>query len=354
MTIEDITLPTLYCPFPSAVNPHREAVHEHTLEWVGHHRLVTDARAFERLRAAQFGQLVARAYPNAPLDRLRLLSDWITWLFILDDECDEHGIGKRPERLAALQARCLKVLVGSRPEEPDPQGLTYPVSDLRAAGKVRPDVPLLGALRDIRKRLRACMPHAWMMRFALGVSDYFEACEWEARNRVQRVWPDPAVYIQMRPYTGALYLLLDLIEMTEGTVLPLTVRKHPLLRALMRITSNVVCWSNDIFSLEKERAHHDLHNLVLILQRHDGLNLQEAVNRVAILTDKQVRRFIELEALLPRFGGPLDADVRRFIGVLRSWMRGNLDWSYESGRYRPTYASASVPESQAEGWVVNQ
>ncbi|MGH8584125.1 MAG: terpene synthase family protein [Gammaproteobacteria bacterium] len=341
MSIETNTLPDFFCPFPPAVSPYAEAVHNHTLEWSGQHRLVTDAQAFERLRAAQFIGLVARAYPNAPLDRLRLVSDWITWLFILDDECDEHGIGKRPERLATLHGGCLKVLAGYRLKEPDPRGLSCPVSEQRRARKDRPDLALLRALRDICERLRAFMPHDWMMRFALGVADYFEACEWEARNRAQGIWPDPAVYMQMRPYTGALYPLLDLIEMTEGTVLPLSVRKHPLLQDLIGITSNVVCWSNDVFSLEKERAHHDLHNLVLILQQHEGLSLQEAVDRVIELTDAQVRRFIELEARLPRFGTPFDAAVRRFVGVLHAWMRGNLDWSCESGRYRPAIGTVA-------------
>ncbi|MGH8534212.1 MAG: terpene synthase family protein, partial [Gammaproteobacteria bacterium] len=216
----------------------------------------------------------------------------------------------------------------------------------RTDQEVRPDLALLRALHDLCERLRACMPRPWMMRFAYGVADYFEACEWEARNRAQGIWPEPTVYMQMRPYTGALYPLLDLIEITEGTVLPLSVRKHPLFQDLIGITRNVICWSNDIFSLEKERAHHDLHNLVLILQRHDGLSLQEAVDRVAELTGGQVRRFIELEALLPSFGAPLDADVRRFIAGLRSWMRGNLDWSYESGRYGPTSASAPMSSSE--------
>lgn len=149
----------------------------------------------------------------------------------------------------------------------------------------------------------------------------------------------------MRPYTGGLYTDIELIEMTEGIALPLAV---PLVQRLARITNNVVCWSNDIFSLPKERAHLDMHNLALILRHQEEIPLQAAVDRVAILTDGQVRRFIALEALLPSFGGPLDADVRRFVGVLRAWMRGNLDWSYESGRYRPT-TPVGLPEPQAEG-----
>ena len=78
--------------------------------------LVKDEAAIARLRDAKVASLVARAYPSAPLDPLAIITDWITWLFVLDDECDEAGIGKRPERLAALHAQCLKVLSGPRPK----------------------------------------------------------------------------------------------------------------------------------------------------------------------------------------------------------------------------------------------
>lgn len=348
MSSEEITLPSFFCPFPPAVSPYAEAVHQHTLEWVRRYALIKDERTFEHLRSSKFGWLAARAHPNAPLEGITIASDWFTWLFLMDDECDESGIGKRPERLAVLQGQFLGVLSGGQPETPlDPES-----HDVRK----RIDVPLLHALVDLRDRMEARMPRAWRARFVHSVVEYFESSTWEAENRARGIWPDAATYIWVRPYTGALYTDIELIDLTEGVTLPLAVRKHPLMQRLMLITNNVVCWSNDIFSVQKEHAHHDMHNLVLILQRHGGLSLQGAVDRVAELTDAQVRRFIALEALLPSFGGSLDADVRRFVGVLRAWMRGNLDWSYESGRYRPTSASAPInaPEHQAAGCGDNQ
>jgi hypothetical protein len=57
---------------------------------------------------------------------------------------------------------------------------------------------------------------------------------------------------------------------------------------------------------------------------------------VARLVEQEVERFIALENDLPSFGAEADGLVRRFMAVLRSWMRGNLDWSYESGRYQTT------------------
>jgi hypothetical protein len=182
--------------------------------------------------------------------------------------------------------------------------------------------------------MEALMSRAWMDRFAVSVAEYFDAAVWEARNRERGVWPNSATYIQMRPYTGALYTVLNLIDLAEAVILPLVVRKHPAYQALMLITNNVVCWCNDLFSLPKERAYDDVHNLALILQHQEDISLQEAVNRVARLVQQEVERFIALENDLPSFGAEADGLVRRFVAVLRAWMRGNLDWSYESGRYQ--------------------
>ena len=342
MSIEDITLPTIFCPFRPAVSPYAEAVHQHTLEWVGRHALIKDEHAFEHLESSKFGWLAAHCYPNASMERLAIVSDWFTWLFLMDDECDESGIGKRPERLAALQAHLLGVLSGGQPK-------TTLAPEIRDARK-RIDVPLLHALCDLRNRMEALMPRAWMTRFIHSVVENFAAATWEAENRESGIWPDSVTYITMRPYTGAVYTALDLIEMTEGDTLPLVVRKHPRYQ-LMLIASNVICWCNDLFSLPKERDHHDMHNLALVLQHQEDIPLQTAVDRVAQLIGHEIKRFTALQGRLPTLGLAVDGMVQRFVGGMCDLMRGNLDWSYESGRYRPTYASApmNVPEPRAVG-----
>ncbi len=321
----DIVRPEIYCPFPPAVNPQAEAAQEHTLAWVQRHALVKDEAAFERLRRSRFGYLAARAYPEATLSRLVIASDWNTWLFVMDDECDESGIGRRPKRLGILYRHFTGLLTG--------EGIPLPTGHGLRGRPGRIDLPLSHALCDLRDRMRALMPRAWMARFVQSVVEYFESSEWEAENRERGVWPDAETYIRMRPYTGGLYTDIELIELTEGIDLPIAVRNHPALERLALLTNNVVCWSNDIFSLQKERAHHDMHNLVLILQRETQLTQSAAVGRVAQLIEDQVRSFMDLEARLPAFGSGVDGAVQRFVAVLRAWMRGNLDWSYESGRY---------------------
>ncbi|WP_027160120.1 terpene synthase family protein [Methylobacter luteus] len=314
--MQKLTIPSIYCPFPSAISPHAEKINQHTLDWVQQLNLVTNEKAFNRLRASKFGWLAARAYPDAPLDRLEIVSDWNTWLFILDDQCDEWGLGKFPEQLAALHARCLEILSGS------------------TAGSE--DVALVHALYDIRTRIQSLMPLPWMTRFVQSAAEYFESTVWEAKNRFLGVWPDSPTYILMRPYTGGLYTDIDLIELTEGIALPLEIRKHPHIQQLAVITNNVVCWSNDIISLQKEFNHQDMHNLALIFHHHQLISLQSAIDQVAKLIESQVRQFITLEKSVPSFGTDLDRDIEKFITVMRAWMRGNLDWSFESGRYQPT------------------
>lgn len=310
-----IELPKLYCPFPSAVNPHAEAVNEHTLAWVKAFNLMPGEDEFDRLKKSKFGWLAARAYPNAPLEELKLVSDWNTWLFIRDDQCDESGIGKNPLLLSAIHAELLEILKGRPPKQHEPA--------------------LAHALHDIRTRLAHKAKPVWMCRFIYSVIEYFESSVWEARNRADGLIPDTATYILMRPYTGGLYTDIELIDITEDLHLPLHVRKNDVLQRLTLIANNVVCWSNDIISFAKESRHQDVHNLVATL-RASQPTLQKAIDVTAELINAQINAFIELQAQLPSYSPEIDADVQRFVAILRSWMRGNLDWAYDSGRYALT------------------
>ncbi|WP_374086560.1 hypothetical protein [Methylomicrobium lacus] len=307
-----INYPRLDCPFPSAINPHADAVNNHTLNWVKQFDLVVDEKNFRRLQKSKFGRLAARAYPNAPLEELKLVSDWNTWLFIRDDQCDESGLGKDPIRLSGVHAELLEILLGRAPEK-------Y-------------DSALAHALYDIRSRLLRKASSAWMSRFVYSVIEYFESSVWEAINRADHKIPDTETYILMRPYTGGLYTDIELIDITEDIYLPLHVRKNEVIQRLSLMANNVVCWSNDIISHAKESKYHDVHNLVATLQPAQP-SLQHAIDLAAEMTRAEIDAFVELEKQIPAFSAEIDGDVQRYVAILRSWMRGNLDWAYESSRY---------------------
>jgi 5-epi-alpha-selinene synthase len=313
--MEDLVLPALYCPFPSAVNRHAAAVQDETLAWVRHFQLVRREAAYQRFHAAKFGWLAARAYPRADFDELALVSAWNVWLFMLDDQCDEGGIGKDPEQLRILFAGLLDIL--RRPSvDPAPGSLA-------------------SSLHDLWRRMSARATAAWRHRFTRDAGDYFTACLWEATNRAEGRTPSVRDYIAQRPLTGGLITDVDLIDLTEHIDLPDDVRAHAVLQRLTSMANNVVCWSNDIISLEKELRHGDVHNLVLAIQHERRCDLREAVDHAATLHDDEVRGFLTLERQIPSWGAAIDRDLARYVSVLRSWMRGNLDWAHETGRYRP-------------------
>jgi len=145
--------------------------------------------------------------------------------------------------------------------------------------------------------------------------------------------PDLKSYFRMRPITGGLYVDTEFIGITERTHVPPEVREHPGVGALMRASNNVVCWANDLVSLEKEAKRGDVHNIVLVLQHEREFALERAVQVVIAMHNAQVQEFERAEPLIPSFGRAVNTNLSRFVSILKTRMRGNFDWSQESGRY---------------------
>jgi terpene synthase-like protein len=330
-------IPSLDYPFPARMNGWVEEAHTHTLDWVSRFGLIAE-RSLPRFERCRFARLAARAYPSAGREELKIVADWNIWLFIHDDQNDEMGFGRRPELLRGLHDRLRAILAGATP----------------GAG----DDAFAHSLHELAGRMFAGAADEWRIRFLESVDEYFVACAWEAENRRDRRVPSVASYIDKRPLTGALNTDIVLIERCEQVFLPQYVYEHPMVRALTLASNNVVCWSNDILSLPKEHRAGDVHNLVIALAHERRLGWQEAVDRAAAMHDAQVETFLALERGLPTFGDDIDAELGRYVAVLRAWMRGNLDWARETGRYgqaapRPTHVRVRGTDAngdEAVGW----
>ncbi len=317
--IENFVLPPLYYPFPSAVNPHAEAAEQHSLAWAERCGIITPA-AYQRFCASNFGSFAAHTYPTAPREELLIISDWSAWGFLKDDQTDEGEMGQRPEELAALHARFLAVLEGD-----------YPTGH---------DIPLTHALAEVGQRLRRKLTADQMCLFIQTHRDWLAASVLETTHRAVGAAPGVADYIHQRQFGGAVYVCFTLIELCEGIQMPPVVRADYFVRRLSHLANNIICWCNDLFSLEKELRHGDPANLVIALRAEYGLTLQAAVTRAAQMHDAEMRAFLELESRLPSFGAEADALLERYIAGLRSWIRGNFDWSQTTGRYRPLAQAA--------------
>ena len=311
-----IQLPAIRYPFSSGINQHANEAQQHITSWVRSFGLLSTAKAWLRFEKARFAWLAARAFPDAALHELCIIADFNTWLFILDDQCDEAAAGRKADYLKGIMAGLMDILHSNR-------------LVTRAEGG-----PLPAALSNIWERMRAISTPAWRLRFIRSMDEYFTSCIWEAENRESGLIPTVEDYVRMRPYTGALLADIEAIEIIEKIYLPAEVVEQALLQRMIQACNNIVCWSNDLFSCAKEARQGDVHNLVLVLQHANQTTLQEAVNEAVRMHNEEVAIFVTLEKLLPLKGAESDYELLRYVSVLRSWMIGNFDWSVkDTGRY---------------------
>lgn len=141
-----------------------------------------------------------------------------------------------------------------------------------------------------------------------------------------------------------MHLALDYIDLVERVDLPPEVYESTLVQALLLLTNNVVCWQNDIVSVEKELAHGDYSNLVLALAKAYNLSLQEGVERANAMTTGEVRLLESLAAFVPGAFPQYQEEMEKYLTCMRSWVRGNLDWSLESYRFSEIEASVEGSE----------
>jgi hypothetical protein len=304
------------CPFPFSVNPHAPQAREHLAAWTQDSGLLRGTRARERFERADFGWFAALVYPTADAERLDLMADWFAWLFLVDDQLDDSDFGRSPERMAKAVSLMRGVL--DDPAAPHPAALP----------------PVVGALADLWRRTAGDASPAWRARFSRHLEECLTtATVWEAENRLRGSVPTEESYITNRRHTGAIYVCMDLIEIAEKIEVPAQAYDTPLFQTALNAACDVVCWVNDVYSLDKERSLGEVHNFVYVVQHHRQLDEAQALEEVRSAIARRTDEYLEAEGRLLR-EQPGDALwLRPCLAGMRTWMRGNLDWSRRTKRY---------------------
>ncbi|MFG1873259.1 hypothetical protein ACGFIV_00285 [Sphaerisporangium sp. NPDC049003] len=320
----DVILPSALDVFPPLLDEHVDAARRHLARWVDEYGLVRKEAARRRFAHADFAWFAAVTYPSADERGLCLIADWFAWLFLLDDQFDDGAVGRDPDRVRELMGEMAAVLVHD-----DGGPRTYP----------RPAI--VEALADLWRRTTPRTTPAWRHRFVDHIAEGGLAAFWEAENRVRGVVPDEATYIEKRRHTGAIYVCMDLIEAVERTEVPARVYADARYQDALRSACDVVCWTNDLYSLEKELSLGEYHNLVAVVEHGRGFSREQSVRHVVAAITAEIDLYLERESrVLSAFPGHVADVVRNFAGM-RSWMRGNLDWSARTKRYRLEGLSAA-------------
>ncbi len=306
-------------PFPLKFNENAELANESTIAWVKRFKLIPDEEALKKFLASKIIHLTAGAYPNCSLDKLIPISDWITFLYLNDDDVEKRN----SKSLKAFNERNIEVLK-------DQHKLT------------ETDEPLTHAVNDLIRRMEKIAHKNWISRFLHKVDQHFQSTLWEADYREAGIKiPDLELYKQQRLHTGAVYTVLPLIELAEQTNISESLFETHLKELSLRC-NNIICWSNDIKSCPKEFEESFMNNLVFVIQQTFNCSLEEAIQRSVELHNEEVSRFEELKNQLYIQLDSENSDselreqaeeIRKYVEGMRYWMGAHFDFAQKSARY---------------------
>ncbi|MDQ0592101.1 hypothetical protein QFZ37_000470 [Chryseobacterium ginsenosidimutans] len=323
--MKNLTIPRLYCPFSSVLNPHTDAVKQHTDQWVIKFGLCFK-EDFERYNANNYSAFTARFYPNADYDQLCIASDLVALLFIVDDHIDSQFAESAVEKEFALRQFIEKFMT-----------VINPKIELQTTQQF--ENPVFIALADVWSRLICISRDEWIRSFVKEIEYIFAAAIWEYQNSFKQL-PGVEEYLEKRRYAGAANVSLALIQPIEKNYLPEFAKNHVIIQKLSEAACNAICISNDLFSLSKEQLSGDKHNLPSIIKNEQNVTWEEAVLLTAEIHDTEVNKFIALSKELPSFDEETDQILKRYTNILELQMAGNIAWSEsETARYPFTYAS---------------
>jgi hypothetical protein len=273
-------------------------------------------------RGARFGELASRAFPETDGPGVVLFGQWLVWLFAFDDLRDEGPIGRDERATERLYATVLS-------------GRGHPIAD---------------AFSELWQRTAPRTTRGWQTAFHAHLQEHRVACWSEARFRLQGAPATLDEYAQLRRQANGPFMF-DLAEPILGVRLPDGLRETAAWQAMLTACNDVTAWCNDIASADKERAVGDVHNYVLVVAHHTGVDVGAAT---MVVLDRIAQRIEELQnaaRLLPaefrRLGmtQKQSCDASKVAMILLGAPRGHLEWLLESTRYESRQGTDSATAS---------
>ncbi|KAI0077885.1 terpenoid synthase [Panus rudis PR-1116 ss-1] len=303
------------CPMKGRTNPNYALASAASSKWVLSFGVFKDNKAnFFQQGGSEL--LCSHAYPYADYEELRTCCDLVNLLFTVDEISDEQD-GAGAYKTGRVFYKAL-----SDPDFDD--GST-----------------LCTMTKQFRQRLFPRMGPATYRRFLQHCKDYVDGFTKEAELREHNVVLDSASYEALRRENSAVRFCFGLFGYVLGLDLPDYIFNDPVMMSMHLAAVDTVCWSNDLYSYNMEQAMgHTGNNILTVLMKEKGLDLQGAADYVGEYFKVLIDRFLDGKAKLPSWGPEMDATVSQYIMAMESWIIGNLEWSFATQRYFGTQRQA--------------
>ncbi|MFG2887345.1 hypothetical protein ACGFYV_34525 [Streptomyces sp. NPDC048297] len=321
MTVDvlPIVVPELYFPIPSAISPHAETLNAYVATWMERNALYSTPGQLARYVKSSFGTFAARVCPEADLDRLKLFAEWLAFGFFYDDQFfDEDGGNGGPHTSAAAAIAAISAFI--------PTGVLVALPRLADGDRTH----RLNVLADLVKRTSTVARPEQFQRFCTQMTIWFYSYLYEPAMRAGGASPTTSEYAVNRLYNIATAPYVTLAEIAAGCRATSEDLAADQVRTLSSTAAYEMAWCNDIHSAGREAAVNPLiENLTSILQR-ESRSAREAMDEAVEIHNSTLRSYLDLEALVLPTATP---EVRHYLAVLRTWMRGHYDWCRETLRY---------------------
>ncbi|CAE7171121.1 unnamed protein product [Rhizoctonia solani] len=262
---------------------------------------------------AWFDSFASYCYPEADLEHLRPVMDFIIWLVAFDDMVDE---GEFCDSIEALK-----------------HAFDITMNVLRNPDASHPDLKYVVALKSFYNRMRANANPGALRRFVEGAEGYTKAAVQDTIDRAAGRILTIEEYIQLRAESSGVKWAYAAMEYAHGIELPDEVHNDPIIVELGLAANQILTWSNDIYSFSLEQAKGYTHNLLFVVMWNKQLDLRGAVDFVDKMIEKRIEEYLDTKKKLRSFGPDLDDQTARYIQGIEYCIQANINWSLMSPRY---------------------
>ncbi|MER6447607.1 Geosmin synthase [Streptomyces venezuelae] len=328
-------VPDIYMPHRLALSPHLAHAREESVAWSRRMGLLDPQPGDpgsaiwteERLRGFDFALCSAGIDPDATPEQLALNACWLTWGTYGDDYYPVvFAQGRNLPAAKATTARLIAVLTDDH------------------AGQPEPVTAMERALGDLWVRTTATMSAAQRAEFRATVVSMLESWLWEVANQIQNRIPDPVDYAEMRRRTFGSHLTMYLCRLGhQGRGIPEEIYASGTIRSLENAVADAACLINDIYSYQKEvQVEGEVHNYILVTRNFFDIGYPQALHICHELMTRRTEEFEHIVASqLPllyddwKLGRQARQALDAYVGELKDWHAGILNWHQQIRRYRP-------------------
>ncbi|MFE5557927.1 germacradienol/geosmin synthase [Streptomyces sp. NPDC056544] len=328
-------IPEIYMPHRLALSPHLAHAREESVAWARRMGLLDPQSGDpgsaiwteERLRGFDFALCSAGIDPDATPEQLALNACWLTWGTYGDDYYPVvFAQGRNLPAAKATTARLVAVIPVDLAAQPEPV------------------TAMERALGDLWVRTGAGMSAGQRTEFRATLVSMLESWLWEVDNQIQNRIPDPVDYAEMRRHTFGSHLTMYLCRLGHrGRGIPEEIYASGTIRSLENAVADAACLINDIYSYQKEvEVEGEVHNYLLVTRNFFDVGYPQALRICHELMTRRTEEFEHIVAnQLPllyddwKLGRQARQALDAYVGELKDWHAGILNWHQQIRRYRP-------------------